>query len=499
MSSDIKKNTATDPVKTKAQWRINHYVGLVFIFVIFLAVNFIGFKNFHRQAFSLTDYTRLSEQTENIIRALPAPLEIINYVNPQGDPMAGVIGMDVEKILQEYRYQSGGNISVRKVDPYLDFEQARATAIEYHITTEENALIMRYEENHRVINYRDLAEIDMQAGEASPIRAFKAEQVITGAIQELAFGEQAVIYFVTGHGELDPLSADTDLAGYSLLASFVNRQNAKVEILNLRETPAIPEDAAMLVIAGPRQPFSEFEIELIKEYIEDRKENPGRLFLMLDQGTRTGLETLLVKEGIIFNDDLAIFQASILGQLRLVPQAIASAFSEHPVTEWLLKSRTGLDFGRARSLTIAEPTNGQGPRPLAMTSEHYWGETEYGGESARYEPDQDTAGPLNLVAAVDRGQVAGGEVQLQGTKILAVGSASFLSNRVLDQQGVDFFLNGMNWLLGREESLGISPKQPQDFRVTLTESQRGWMFRVVFALPVLALAAGWFVWWCRRK
>lgn len=60
-------------------------------------------------------------------------------------------------------------------------------------------------------------------------------------------------------------------------------------------------------------------------------------------------------------------------------------------------------------------------------------------------------------------------------------------------------VNALQWVLGRREALGISPKQPMDFAVALDEGQQRIIILSVFlGIPLLTGAAGAFVWWRRR-
>lgn len=485
--------------------RLNHYIGLVLMLFIFVALNFISAKQFYRKNFSANGFAQITEQSLNIIRALPEPVTLINFVAPEGDEVSALIGYDLEKLLADYRYKSNGKVEVRKVNPLIDFNEARSIAQQHKLTTDENVVIVQYKSQSKVLNYRDLADIQGGGSPFAPappkLIAFKAEEKITSAIQSLTSGGVAKVVFLSGHGEYDVESTDRDTAGYSRLAEYIRRQNAEVTKLNLLESPSIPEDTALVVIAAPQQAYTSVEIDIVKAYLE-RKDKPGRLLLMLDPQTKTGLENLLDGYGVSFNDDLGMTRVSILGQVRLLPQAVATTFSEHPVTNWLIKSGSSIDLGPCRSLLVKKPAAENAPRPvaLAMTPEIYWGEKDYRSDTASFDEGRDTAGPLTLAAAIDTGRVEGGEVALQGTKIVAIGGGSFLINQLIGGAQLDFFLNAFNWLLGKESSLGIAPKAPQEFRVALDDGQKQKLAGIVLiAIPLAGMVLGVLIWLRRRS
>jgi ABC-type uncharacterized transport system involved in gliding motility auxiliary subunit len=109
-------------------------------------------------------------------------------------------------------------------------------------------------------------------------------------------------------------------------------------------------------------------------------------------------------------------------------------------------------------------------------------------------------GPLTVAAAIDPSAVAGGEVDVEGPKIIAVGSANFLIDQKIRPSELDFFLNSMNWMLGKKDSLGIAPKQPQEFRISMPDNDKEILSAVVFmAVPGVILVIGLLVWLRRRK
>jgi ABC-type uncharacterized transport system involved in gliding motility auxiliary subunit len=483
--------------------RLNHYIGLILLGFIFLAVNGISYKQFYRKNLSNNPFSQLGTQTLGVLGSLQDKVSITNFVSGQGGDGTELILADVDKVLEEYRYRSNGKLEVSRINPYIDFTEAKAVATEQKLTTDENVLIIRYKDQTKVLNYRELADIDPgqpYMGVGPKLLGFKAEEAITSAIRGLVSGAKSRVYFLSGHGEYDPEARDNDMAGYSRLADFVRRQNSEVQKLNLGETSSIPEDAELLVIAGPSQPYTSVEIEILRAFLA-RTDKPARLMILLDPGTTTGLEGLLSGYGVTFNADMAVTRISVLGQTRVLTEGIATTFSDHPATQWLVKNPVNIPFGPTRSLKIAKPENLTADQvvALAMTPEAYWSESQPKTKPVQFDAGADSPGPLVLAAAVDLGRVKGGEMKVKGTKIFAVGGGEFLTNQLISATQLDFFLNGFNWLLDKEDSLGISPKTPKEFRITLDENQRNRLLGItLLAIPLAAAILGIFVWYRRR-
>jgi len=284
----------------------------------------------------------------------------------------------------------------------------------------------------------------------------------------------------------------------------VERQNTEVRKLNLIEEGGIPEDAKLLVIAGPRTTYSPQEIEMIRGYVQAGDNRTGRLMMFLNPEIQTGLEEVLKDRGVLIRNDLAVTRVMIMGQVRLLAETIATQAADHPALAWLPDGQINMGLGPCRSLEIKAPEQGSGPGALALltTPESYWGETDFGSLDGEVELNEgaDSQGPLTVAALLDEGSVSGGQVSLKGDRIAVFGGAQFLTNQMLQGNQLDLFLNLMNWMLDKQESLGIAPKTPEEFNLTLTDNQRQILSGVIVLLiPACGLVAGLLIWMRRRK
>ena len=61
-------------------------------------------------------------------------------------------------------------------------------------------------------------------------------------------------------------------------------------------------------------------------------------------------------------------------------------------------------------------------------------------------------------------------------------------------------VNAVQWVLGRSDALGISPKTPNDFSVSLDDGQqRVIMLSTLLGIPAVTGILGFLVWWRRRS
>jgi hypothetical protein len=85
--------------------------------------------------------------------------------------------------------------------------------------------------------------------------------------------------------------------------------------------------------------------------------------------------------------------------------------------------------------------------------------------------------------------------------MILVSNATFVQDAALtqDQQALDFASASINWLLSREQLIGIAPKVPKTLTFSLSEQALGnlrWI--VLVLLPLIPAVLGTAVWWQRR-
>jgi hypothetical protein len=140
--------------------------------------------------------------------------------------------------------------------------------------------------------------------------------------------------------------------------------------------------------------------------------------------------------------------------------------------------------------------------PLIEASEDFWGETDYrGGENSRigFDPKKDHGPPgVALAVGVEKGAVSG--VNVETARMIVVGNAEFLKDEALTEAGLDFALGGLNWMLNREELVGVAPKERKTFTLQLSEKQIGNIALTVMGLiPGIVALLGVAQWWQRRS
>ena len=241
----------------------------------------LGIQRWHPSKIDLSksDYYKLSGKTVELVKSLRAPVEIIVFFQPDSrDPITQKVFDDVQNLLAEY-----GNLSkqvkVRYVDPDRDPLNAEKLAKEYGVRV-PNVVVFVHKSRNKFVQVTDLVEFDRSSpmgGGGGRIRAFKGEQQLPSAIQNVLEEKQAKVCFLEGHGEgsFDDFEPKT---GFSKISTLLRRDNLRVEKLNLATAQSVPKDCDVLIVCGPQKPFADFEIKAIADFLAAN----GRVLLLLD-------------------------------------------------------------------------------------------------------------------------------------------------------------------------------------------------------------------------
>ncbi len=485
----------------RAGIRINIGLQALAMLVLFAGVNFLGFEYFWRADCSRSQKFALSAQTRRVIREFKKPVNFIVISSPTFlSPVSQIFG-DVRNLLAEIQFCGRERVVIESIDPTRDLARMRELQAKYKFTNADCLLILDCDGRTRFLNIGDMAEFDMRPaaqGEAPRLTAFRGEQVLTAALISLLRPESQVVYFLQGHGEpsLGPASP------VAVLTDYIQKQNAKVDMLSLASTDAIPADAAAVVVLAPKFDLDERETAILSAWLKVR----GRLLVLLDPDAKTPrLCSVLAANGIVPQDDRVLRTIKLpftIGILREVTGEIL------PTTEFTrrLAGTTVLFAGSTQSLRLEQEMAEKQKirlRPLIQAAEEFWGETSYAPnlpQGVHYDDGIDHGQPLTVAASADRDGVEDDRVEVQTSRLIVVGSSQFAFDASATPQGVDFILSSINSLLDRSKLSGVTAKSVTHFALNLTEEQLGRiaLFAMV-VLPGISGLTGLLVWWRRRK
>jgi ABC-type uncharacterized transport system involved in gliding motility auxiliary subunit len=336
-------------------------------------------------------------------------------------------------------------------------------------------------------------------GESVQVRDLE-EQALTNAIVKLTRGGQKKVYLLEGHNERPGRGEGAeDGDGFGFAVEALEAENYVVEPLLLATRGDVPEDADVVVIAGPTRPFHEVELKALERYVA----RGGSLLVMIDPRAKTNLYDDLASWGVKVGDDVVVDQVQGLFGRPATP--FAASYGAHPITEPL---REATLFHVARSV---RPEDGSTPafEVLVRTGEQSWAERDldrfYAEGTAELGAD-DEEGPVPLAVAGmvspngAEGEEAGGE-EPEPARLVVFGDSDFATNQLLGEfRNRDLFVNATNWLLGDVEAISIRPGEPRASRLQLSSEQFMQIrYLSLFVLPQLIATVGVFAWWWRRR
>ena len=263
----------------------------------------------------------------------------------------------------------------------------------------------------------------------------------------------------------------------------------------------MPADCAALIIVAPQFDIEEREATILKNYW---KEN-GRLLVLLDPKAKTPRLTSLLKQaGVIPLDNRVLRTVRLPFATGILREVTAEFLPKNAIT----KRMVGINIlfpGATQSLSFdAGQSQAAGVQiwPLIRAGDEFWGETDYVTDEkkgVRYDEGKDAGQPVYVAIAAARGGVKDERVEVESAKLIAVGNCEFALDAALNQQGLDFLLSSMNWLLDRGQLTGVMPKTVKHFLAEPDGCQLGSMaLYTMIVIPAIAALAGLIVWWRRR-
>jgi ABC-type uncharacterized transport system involved in gliding motility auxiliary subunit len=440
--------------------------GTLLFAAILVSVNVLAVRHPWRYDATESKIHTLSDQSVAIVRNLDQPVELLAFFE-SGDPSRGQIA----EILDRYAAEAG-KLTWRFVDPVKEPELATQAGVR-----ERNVLVARVGPT--------------TAQTAGDPNAGITEGAVTNLLLKVTRPGPKVIYVLSGHGE--PALEDRQSAGgLAGLGEALQAENFEVRPLLLSTAPKVPDDAALVLVAGPKKQLLPHEVDELRAYLS----RGGRVLLMLDPGIEAGLGPMLADYRVLVGDDMIVDQEEVpFFGARLGVDPLVEDFPPHPITKDF-KERVVLL--QARSVDAGEIGGdpGVGAQVIARTRPASWAEKDYVAMLSTGRVSKDAAdreGPIPVAVAAGAGD--------DGARLVVVGDSDLATNENLGAFfNREFLLNAAQWLTGNEELIAERPRGLRPSRIDMTEGDFANLFRLgVLLLPEALLIVGLGVWWRRRS
>ena len=502
--------------KRSTQSATNALIATLSVLVILGLINFLGIRYHLRLDLTDTQLFTLSPQSRELVSNLPETMKVWLFTKEKNS--------QDQELLDNYHRQSN-KFKFEYVDPELKPGLAERFGVKDY-----GEVYLEFQTK------RQLVQIINEDERLSEIK-------LTNRLQQMINPKTAKVYFLQGHSE-HPLSASK--GAISKAIQGLTDKNFTTSTLNLAERPQVPDDANVLVVAGPQKELLTGEVTALQNYLH----RGGNLLLMIDPNTNPKIDTLLKEWGVRLDNRLVIDNSG--ESLQLGPATIlVTEYGQHPITQDFANNISV--YPLTRPLEI-DPVSGVESMVLLKTKPYpsSWAESDQKSEKLEFNEDKDLKGPLTLGVALTR-KLSNYPIPTAKTsptaiptptptptptaktsptptptptsktsptaiptptataktspntakesRLVVFGNSNFATDILFEQQlNGDVFLNTVSWLSQQDEKLlSIRPKQPKNRRIIISNLEANLLtISAVFLLPLLGLLTGFIIWWKRR-
>jgi hypothetical protein len=484
------------------------------------------------------DFT-LSDKSIKILQSLKTPVDV-TFIHGFDDPLLEDQTDTLLKNAQNYT----DKIEVKEL--WAQQDQAKAKSLKKtYPGIDLGSLLLVYKtpgsdkQEHRIIAEKDLVP-PPDFADRGPTRSHKfigedaLMTVLSGLSEEK---ELPTLYFVQGHGELDPndaMMAKVDTACGVFKKRLEARKSFEIKTLAMDPIkPEVPAKASVLAILGPRTPFSDKEVKALQDYLA----KGGRMLVMLDliigrdkKIVKTGLEPLLAQHGVGLGDERII---TLPVQFPLAPNEVLAVMNrkyiqQNPLVPVFVNERFQLADVRPLNSMGEKPGSPFLTMPLMIVGSFSFADSNLAADPDKIVEDllrneealkkkameiqasMKARGPLTVAVAVTEPEANDPHAGMAGPsnpkpKMMVIGCASMASNQYMDERAplpnFDFLSSVLEWLRGKDQNINIEAKVNKPFMLSTKSNDE--KNRMIFLPPflvvgsVLGLACG--VWIVRRR
>lgn len=470
--------------------------------------------------FSYFKTSRPSESTKKLAQGLSDPVRVVAFF-----PLVSEVRTQVERYLNELK-ASAPKLQIEVQDRLL----APKLAKELRATQDGVIILERGSTTQQISVGTEL--------EAAKQKLKVLDRDFQEQLTKLSKSRRTV-YLTVGHGELNESKTsameDPNARSATVVRTLLQRQNYTVKDLGLAQGLGrdVPDDADVVVILGPTEPFSGAELESLRRYLDTRN---GKLFMALDadafstkdlvtpepaasakpagsgaavdlNAVPTGpLADLAGLVGLTYGDEVLANERMHIrlrnddsDRTRLITQSFSSHASVSTLNH--AGSRAGVAFFGAGSLEKARGASEHVDFTVRSPS------GTFGDKNRNYQLDKDAERQItfNLAAAVTGAEQKGDDKKAakpdkkddkksnpDEMRAFVLSDADAVGDFVMAQDPYNqlLFVDSMRWLVG-EESVAGPPNTEEDQRIQHTKQQDlNWFYATIFGAPGLVLALG---------
>lgn len=452
------------PLRMSAAWEgglaVALGVGMLF------PLNWLAHEFNEKFDFSYFKTTAVGDATRKAVEAANEPIRAVLFFPPGSEVL--------DEVKPYFDDLEGPNLSVEVMDQAMSPDQAK----EWKVRDNGNiALVMG--EKVELIKLGDKLETAKK-----DLR--KLDSKVQTALLKLS-REKRTAYFTVGHDEFYWKNAESDQTNIESLKKVMEAQNFKVKELGIDDglAQAVPDDAAIVFVVGPKKSFFPEEIAALQAF----RDKGGALFLMLEPGQedQSGLAALA---GVTFDGS-----SPVVSDKSFLPLAHGvidhlnvgtNKFTSHESVTTLTKHSNEAVLITPGSGSLHEADGHPGKVTVTVKGMPDW----FHDANGNYEFDKDTEKRGGLeIAAVASGPAAGGDKSEWRVAIAA--DATLASNYFIRNAANAYYLvDTVGWLT-QDPALGGETESEEDTKIQHTkEDEAKWFWATTVVLPLAFLGFG---------
>lgn len=466
-----------------------------FIGLVVLA-NYVAFENHFRADTTATNQFSLANRTKDLLDNLDRPINVIAYY-PDEIPNIDMLTRrgKVDTMLSEFSNRSG-NFSYQFIDPQKEADLARSQGITSYETLSVSAV------------GTDIIDLVQPTDGAYS----RLEQDLYTALLVATETEQKKVYFLAGHGERDINRTEDD--GYQQIRDGLEVDNYAVKTLlwsTQDEDVRIPDDAALLVIAGPTGELPPAHADALNFYMAGKqpdgapRREGARLIFLAEPDTHDSFRAFLALWGVVVTDS---YIRDPEGSQPNAPRTLRVGIYNPQAPPEIVAPRgqqLQVSFmpGAAALEPVIEESGARLPIPIAATTSS----ARLISDIERTDPIDsdplgiyfpalylDIAGPVGAAAPTER------PPDNEIAEMAVFGDSDFITNRNVQRgSSAALFLNSANYLMGDFSLVSIRDREFVYREWNLDANEFNFVrFSTWLLLPGLMGIMAVVVWWVRR-
>lgn len=430
----------------------------------------------------------ISDETVQLLQTLNEPVTI-TVLCDETDYADDEDLRRLPKVFQRYEQLSGGKVTVKYINAVANPSIFNKYNELGDLSTKD--IIVESEKRYKSMAPQDLLEYKAASGssgssERAYVTGLRAEQRLTSAILYVTANKVPKAAYVTGHQETTDLEA---------MENLLYSGNYEVDSLSLMQVGEIPSDVDMLIISQPKGDYTDDEIEMLDQFMNDG----GRMIVTYASNTPSlpNLDAYFEEWGIAYENQLVCDTERCLASFNayLLPNLV----TVEGLTDNLDKSAyTTLPGARPISV-LWDNDNWKGNQVLMTSSDASYAKN-LTSENVSYEQgEDDEKGPFNLGVLSYQTQMHNLDATRSYIMFL---NAGFLSDTALNSTSFinkDYFLAALNFMSDDSEAVSIASKDLTTENLVVTGTARRVLYYLlIFIIPGVCLIGGVLVWVRRR-